>query len=293
MAPPRIGFIGFGEAAASIAGGLLGEGAQTIVAFDVRPRPAVKGVRMAESLSDLMDRADVVFAAVTSAVALDVAREAAPHLTLKHLYVDINSVSPETKIEIGNVIAGTAARYVEAAVMAAVPPFGHCVPMLLAGEAAPELIKALAPFGMVMEDFGPELGRAAAVKMFRSVLVKGLEGLLQECVLAADRYAVAERVLDSVADGYPGLDWNKLASYLIGRTAIHGERRAHEMEEAAETLRRLGIDPWMSEAAAKRLAWAAGFGLKETFGEKPPESFHEVLDAIRAAEGKARGRKKA
>lgn len=293
MAPPRIGFIGFGEAAASIAQGLLGEGAKEIAAFDVRPRPAVEGVRMAESLAELMGRADVLFAAVTSAVALDVAKEAAPHLTPEHLYVDLNSVSPETKIAVGEVIAETGARYVEASVMAAVPPYQHKVPILLSGPAAPALIEAMAPFGMVMEDFGPELGRAAAVKMFRSVLVKGLEALLQECVLAADRYSVAERVLDSVADGYPGMDWNKLASYLIGRTALHGERRAHEMEEAVETLKRLGIDPWMSEAAARRLHWAAGFGLKETFGEKPPESFHEVLEAIRAAEGKAPGRKKA
>lgn len=293
MAPPRIGFIGFGEAAASIAQGLLGEGAGDIAAFDVRPRPAVEGVRMADSLADLVAGSGVVFAAVTSAVALDVAREAAPHLTADHLYVDINSVSPETKIAIGEAVTAAGARYVEAAVMAAVPPYGHKVPMLLSGEAAPALIEIMAPFGMAMEDFGPGLGRAAAVKMFRSVLVKGLEALLQECVLAAERYGVAERVLDSVADGYPGMDWNWLASYLIGRTALHGERRAHEMEEAVATLERLGIDPWMSEAAVRRLRWAAGFGLKETFGEAPPESFHAVVEAIRVAEGKARGRKKA
>ncbi len=287
MSHPRIGFIGFGEAAAALSDGLLGAGIAKIAAFDTRPRPAMKGVAMAKSLADLIAGADVIIAAVTSAVALDVAKAAAKHLKPRHFYVDINSVSPEVKIAIGKVIDKAGARYVEAAVMAAVPPFKHKVPMLLGGKAAPELIKILSPYGMVLEDFGPEIGRAAATKMFRSIVVKGMEALLQECVLGADRYGVADRVLESVGDGYPGLDWKKLADYLIGRTAIHGVRRAHEMTEVAETLTSLGIEPMMSAAAAKRIAWAGGFGLKEKFGDKAPKSFHEVMRAITEIEGRA------
>ena len=142
------------------------------------------------------------------------------------------------------------------------------------------------PLGMAMEDFGPELGRAAAMKMFRSIMVKGMEALFQECVLGAERYGVADRVLDSIGDGYPGLDWNKMASHLIGRTAIHGERRAHEMEEVAETLKALGIEPMMAAAAAKRIKWAADKGLAEKFGDTAPESFHDVVAAINEREEK-------
>ena len=287
MSTPKIGFIGFGEAAASICQGLSSEGVTDLSAFDVQSRPAQAGVTMRASLEDLLAASDVIFAAVTSAVALDVAKEAAAHLSERHFYVDINSVSPETKIEIGNTVTASGARFVEAAVMAGVPGYGHKVPMLLAGEAASDLIDIMAPLGMVMDDFGPELGRAAAAKMFRSVMVKGMEALFQECVLAADRYGVADKVLDSIGDGYPGIDWNKLASHLIGRTAIHGERRAHEMEEVAETLKSLGIEPMMSSAAAKRIAWAAGQGLKDRFGDKAPESYLEVLEVIRGPGAKA------
>jgi len=287
MSHPKIGFIGFGEAAAALSEGLLGAGIPKITAFDTRPRPAMKGVAMARDMAELIAGADVVVAAVTSAVALDVAKAAAKHLKPRHFYVDINSVSPEVKIAIGKVIDKSGARYVEAAVMAAVPPFKHKVPMLLGGRAAPALIKILSPYGMVLEDFGPEIGRAAATKMFRSVVVKGMEALLQECVLAADRYGVADRVLESVKDGYPGLDWKGLADYLIGRTAIHGVRRAHEMTEVAETLTSLGIEPMMSAAAARRIAWAGGFGLKEKFGDKAPASYHEVMAAIAEIEGRA------
>ena len=140
MNAPKISFIGFGEAAALIAEGLVGEGVTGMTAFDVRERPAPDGVTLAKSLEALLADADIVFAAVTSAVALTVAEEAAPFLDETHLYVDINSTSPQTKIAIGQVVMDTSARFVEAAVMAGVPGYGHKVPMLLSGAAAAELI---------------------------------------------------------------------------------------------------------------------------------------------------------
>ena len=286
MSTPNIGFIGFGEAAACIAGGLAAEGASGITAFDVSPRPEQDGVAMAETLGDMLAASDIVFAAVTCTVALDVAQQAAPYLGGRHLYVDINSVSPETKIAVGDVVTGAGARYVEAAVMAGVPGYGHKVPMLLSGEAAGDLIRAMTPLGMELEDFGSELGRASALKMFRSIIVKGMEALFQECVLGADHYGVAKKVLDSVGDGYPGIDWDKMAHHLIGRTAIHGERRAHEMMEVAETLRAIGIEPIMAEAAAKRIRWASSKGLKEAFPGDAPKDYRDVIKAIRAFEDK-------
>ena len=290
MSAPNVGFIGFGEAAMSIAEGLTAEGVSGISAFDIRPRPDQDGVTRAETLEALLAVSDIVFAAVTCTVALEVAEQAAPHLTARHLYVDINSVSPETKIAVGRMVSDTGARFVEAAVMAGVPAFKHKVPMLLSGEAAGELIAAMQPWGMALEDFGPELGRASALKMFRSIIIKGMEALFQECVLGAERYGVAKKVLDSVGDGYPGIDWDKLAHHLIGRTAIHGERRAHEMEEVSDTLRAIGIEPMMSDAAAKRIHWAAGKGLKETFADGAPTDYRDVIKAIRAFDDKAANR---
>jgi len=284
MSTPHIGFIGFGEAAASIAEGLAGEGVSEITAFDVSPRPPMDSVTMAETLGDLLAVSDIVFAAVTCAVALDVANQAAPHLGGRHLYVDINSVSPETKIAIGRVVTDAGAKYVEAAVMAGVPGYGHKVPMLLSGEAAGDLIEAMTPLGMELEDFGPELGRASALKMFRSIMVKGMEALFQECVLGADHYGVAKKVLDSVGDGYPGVDWDKMAHHLIGRTAIHGERRAHEMLEVAATLSAIGIEPIMADAAARRIQWAADQGLQEKFGGAAPKDYRDVIKVIREAD---------
>jgi 3-hydroxyisobutyrate dehydrogenase-like beta-hydroxyacid dehydrogenase len=126
-----------------------------------------------------------------------------------------------------------------------------------------------------------QIGRAAAVKMFRSVIYKGLEALIFECVLGASQYGAEPRVFESLNESFPGLDFQKLADYMVGRVVIHGERRAREMEEVAATLRELGIEPMMAEATVRRMDWAAGLNLKARFGGEFPKTYKEVLDAIR------------
>jgi 3-hydroxyisobutyrate dehydrogenase-like beta-hydroxyacid dehydrogenase len=139
-----------------------------------------------------------------------------------------------------------------------------------------------APYGMRMDVVSTDqIGRAAAVKMFRSVIYKGLEALIFECVLGASQYGAEPRVFESLNESFPGLDFQKLADYMVGRVVIHGERRAREMEEVAATLRGLGIEPMMAEATVRRMDWAAGLDLKSRFGGEFPKTYKEVLDAIR------------
>lgn len=279
MSGPKLGFIGFGEAGSNIAAGLLEQGLDDITAYALECRK-VDGVTECEDAAGAIAGRDIVISAVTANVALEVAETAAPLLRAGQIYIDVNSVSPGTKRKIADVINGVGARFVECSIMGAVPKPRHTVPMLLCGEAAGDVIAALSPFGMNMTDLGPEYGRAAATKMFRSVMIKGLEALLQECVLGASKYGAAEQVLESVGEGYPGVDWVELAHHMLGRTAVHGTRRAAEMDEVAATLSELGIEPMMAASAAKRIRWAADHGLKEKFGADGPKSFYEVLDVI-------------
>jgi 3-hydroxyisobutyrate dehydrogenase-like beta-hydroxyacid dehydrogenase len=132
---------------------------------------------------------------------------------------------------------------------------------------------------------GSRIVSAAAVKMFRSVIYKGLEALIFECVLGAAQYGAEQRVFASLAESLPGIDWPKLADYMVGRVVVHGERRAREMEEVARTLEELGIEPLMATATARRFDWAAQLGLRETFGGEFPATYKEVLDAIADAAG--------
>jgi hypothetical protein len=107
-----------------------------------------------------------------------------------------------------------------------------------------------------------------------------MEALITECVLAAGRYGATERVFASLAETYPGIDWPTMADYCVGRVVVHGERRAREMEEVAETLRGLDIEPIMAEATARRMDWSAELDLKARFGGTRPTSYRDLVDAV-------------
>ena len=194
-----------------------------------------------------------MISAVTASSASDVAKAASPFLDEGQLFVDINSVSPEIKRKAAGYVERRGARFVEAAVMAAVHPQRLQVPMLLGGPHASEAAERLQKIGMNAKPLNDRLGVASAVKMCRSVIVKGLEALVVESLFAAQVYGAENDVLESLAASFPGMGWKgHLPDYLIGRVAQHGRRRAVEMREAAQTLKQAGIEPTMALATARR-----------------------------------------
>jgi 3-hydroxyisobutyrate dehydrogenase-like beta-hydroxyacid dehydrogenase len=277
---PVIGFVGFGEAGSTIARGLRSAGIERISAYDIKPKTS-DIVTIVDSPRALAASSDIIFSAVTSNSALDAAQQNAPFLTKRHTYADINSVSPGMKQDIDRVVSATGASFVEVAVMAPVSPYGHKVPMLLGGAGAKAFAETMTPFGMRMEVLeGTKVGSAAAVKMCRSIVVKGIEALLFECVMAATKFDADDLVFASLKETWPGIDWKTLADYTSGRVVVHGERRAREMEEVAETLKAIGIDPIMAEATARRQDWSAHMNLRAHFGPEGPKTYQEVVDLI-------------
>ncbi len=279
----RIGFVGFGEAAFYIAKGLQQPGIDSISAFDIDvtekvcARARETKTRLVESNRELALSCDIMMSAVTANQALNAAEQNAPYLTAGHIYADLNSVSPGLKQSIGRSIESIGARFAEIAMMAPVPPYGHKVPMLAGGAGAEAFVATLAPFGISAEIVSREVGTAAATKMFRSIIVKGLEALITECVLGASRYNADERVFASLAESFPGINWKELADYMVGRVVVHGERRAREMEEVAATLREIDIEPIMAEAIVRRMDWSVEAGLKEHFHGEAPKTYRDVV----------------
>ncbi len=288
---PRISFIGFGEAGQAIASGLRGAGIERIAAWDILfPEPAgaslkaageKMGVRMASSAGDAVRETDMVISAVTAASSVDAARSVAPHLSGRPYYLDINSVSPGRKQETANLL-GDGARYVDVAVVAAIHPARHRTPMLISGPHAEEISPLLHELEMQLTVVGPEIGSAAAIKMIRSVMIKGIEALTLECFLAASRAGVLEEVTASLKNNYPTLDWAKIADYNLERMASHGERRAAEMEESAATLRELGLDPLMVDSTVKRQREMGAIGKQKTVRETLESGPAAMLNAINA-----------
>lgn len=295
---PRVAFIGFGEAGQAIATGLKGEGVSRIAAWDIlfpdaagaklRAAGERLGVRLAASAADAVANSDIVIAAVTAASSVAAAQSAAPHLqdssALKDApyYLDINSVSPGRKIEVEALLGGKA-RYLDVAVIAPIHPALHKTPMLVAGPHAEAAAPLLRELNMVVSVTGAATGAAAAIKMIRSVMVKGIEAVTLECTLAAQRAGVLEPVLASLKNNYPGLDWGQVADYNIERMASHGERRAAEMEESALTLKELGLDPLMVEATVKRQREMGALGKIETVDAAKHSGRAAMLAAISAA----------
>jgi 3-hydroxyisobutyrate dehydrogenase-like beta-hydroxyacid dehydrogenase len=287
----KVGFIGFGEAGFHIARGLRGAGLSGVCAYDINARAPGLGdkiqrragdaeVPLLESNAELAAASDILLSTVTANRSLEAAEQTAPFLSSRHIYADLNSVSPALKQTIGLTIESRGARFVEAAVMSPVPRHGAAVPMFLCGAYAREFADLLSPYGMNLEVISERIGAASAVKMCRSVVVKGLEALLLECALGSVPYGADERVFATLDETFPGMDWKKLASYMIGRVVEHGERRAREMEEVAETLRSVGVEPVMAEATARRQDWLAGLGLLEHFGGKAPDDYRAVAQAV-------------
>ena len=286
-----VGFVGFGEAGFTIGNGLRSAGLDRLLAYDIatdspdrgaliRARADMSRATLVSSSAELARSADILFSTVTCSAALDAARQIAPYLTDRHIYADLNSVSPALKREVAAVIHEAGASFVEAAVMAPVQPYGHRVPMLIGGPAAGRFADLMTPMGMALEPLDGDIGTAAAVKMCRSIVVKGIEALLAECVLAATPYGADDKVFASLQETWPGLDWKRLADYTMGRLVVHGERRAREMEEVAETLRAIGVEPIMAEATAHRQDWSVQLGLKTHFGPDGPRSYRDVVELV-------------
>ena len=281
----RVALIGFGEVGQTLGADLVKAGVE-VAAYDMlfgspdsAPSRATQtiAVRKGRSASDAIANAELIVSAVTAASDVDAARSVTAGIPRGAFYVDLNSVSPATKTICARIVDDAGGRYVEAAVMTPINPKGIGSPMLLGGAHAASFLERAAPLGFNAKVFSTTLGQAAAVKMCRSVIIKGVEALLTESMLAARRYGVEKPVLDSLSDLLPAGDWEKIARYFISRSLEHGLRRAEEMREAAKTVAEAGIEPLMASATAEREDWAAAF--KSALNEK---ELGAILDAIRA-----------
>ncbi|MDM0043140.1 DUF1932 domain-containing protein [Variovorax dokdonensis] len=266
-----LGIIGYGEVGGIFSRGLVGKaGIEAIHVWDIRleegpaadgdamrSRAQVDGVHVAASHAELCKACNVLISAVTASNTLAVAEETARHVRPGTRFLDLNSASPGTKQRAAAVLEAAGCSYVEAGVMTSVPPYGICVPMLLGGLKANELAQTLADWGMDARVVSDRLGVASAIKMSRSIMIKGLEALVIESYATARHYGVEEHVLPTLAETFPQIDWERQGAYFFSRVVQHGKRRAEEMREAAQTVREGGFDPLMASATAHKQAWVS------------------------------------
>ena len=253
----HIAIIGFGEAGQIYAEGLARKA--TIRVWDkklmsseaasLRARAQQLNVGLATSLGEAIQDADLILSLVTAGNAREVAEQAAPLLVSGQHFLDFNSVSPATKQAAAEAVKHGKGSYLDVAVMAPVPPKRLATPLLLAGPHADLLAETLTSLDCRARAVSDRIGDVSAIKMCRSVMIKGLEALTTECLSAAQQYGVEDAVLASLHASFPSMGWNdQLPHYLISRVAEHGVRRAEEMGEVVKTLQDAGVDAMMSKA---------------------------------------------
>ncbi len=256
----KVAFLGFGEAARAFCDSLREADANlAFEAYDIkldgaeyehlRKEMSARGVVPRET-ADALGGADLIFSAVTADQSLIAVQPLLPSLQAGHLLVDINSVSPARKRETASQVEARGAVYVDMAVMAPVHPKGHRTPVLVAGTDLSPIRAFLDALAFDAREVGDAPGAATAIKMVRSVFVKGLEAITVEALLAAERSGCGETILASLSGSYPGLGWPEHAAYAFERSLRHGARRAAEMRESAATLRELGLTGALAEAIA-------------------------------------------
>jgi 3-hydroxyisobutyrate dehydrogenase-like beta-hydroxyacid dehydrogenase len=253
--------IGFGEAGSTFAAA-AGWG-RAVAVWDLvsarRDASATAGLSAASVAPEAVTGAPLVLSLVTADQSLRAARDYAPLLTPGAVWCDMNSVSPETKRASAEAVAAAGGRYVDVAVLAPVDPARLAVPLLLAGEAADEAGAMLRSIGFTnLRVVGAEVGRASAINM-----IKGIEALTDEMMAAAGRAGVVDEVVASLDASEKARPWSERAAYNLERMATHGLRRAAEMEEAASTLRALGVEPLMTTGTVLRQRAAAGKELQQ------------------------------
>lgn len=292
-----IGFLGFGEAAFNISLGLGKEGAQGILAFDAMQSDPVMGQlvkkRVEESCVTLLDdpvavarKADILFTAVPSSNTLDLCKTIAGCLHENQLYVDVSASTPELKKAIWKIIQPTGALFADAAMLGSLPKDKHKVPILASGNGAKSFHDLMVPYHMQITCIGDEPGAASAIKLVRSIFMKGIAALMVEMLQASDAYSVSDEVIKSISESLDGIPFESHLNRLVTGTAIHAKRRGKELIGSEQMLCECGVDSVMTVAARKKHEMLAEMNFAEQYVASQPSGWQEIIDKLGKAKAK-------
>lgn len=283
-----VGFIGFGEAASSIALGLHKEGIERIVCCDAMQNDerfkeamdnrvdACQG-QMLENIAEVCRKSDVVISAVPSNYAVTAAEHALDGIKEGQPFMDVSTATPIEKKKISGMVKAKGGLFVDGAMMGALLKDKHQVPMLLSGDGAAVFRDKMEPYHMRLEIVDGEAGTATSIKFIRSITAKGLSCLLIESLQAAQRFGVEQTIVDSFIDTF-GPDFIGIINGYISGAIIHAERREHELENVVNFLKSESLPYTMAEATRLKLQWLKDIRVKDNFEHGVARDWKKVLE---------------
>jgi len=291
-ATTRLGIFGFGEAAARFAKDFAQAGFGNIVAYSrsgvkagpgdlAYERAQASGVTLVKTVATLARKSDIILVLTPGKASLTALKKIRKHLRPGHFYVDASATSAAT-MEKAAELVGDGARFVDAAIMGPVNLLGISVPIVASGRHAAAFRDLMTPHGMVINVIGAKPGDASAMKLIRSVLMKGLATILLETMEAAQRRNILDAMIDDVSVTFDQIPFHKIIKRYVGSTAVNCERRIDEMKDCLELLRSMDSTDRATRATISMLREMVKMGMPEKFPVEP-DSIHPVIDAIIAA----------
>lgn len=248
--PPTVAIIGLGEAGRAIAADLVAAGVK-VTGWDPVVQQ-VPGVNVAANAADAVRSTAAVLSVNSAKAARQVVTSVLPALAPHQLFADLNTSSPGLKQELNEMLTPSGAEFVDVTLMKPVPGNGLRTPSLASGPGARRFVELMGGLGMTVELVGEEPGLAAARKLLRSILIKGMHGAFLEGHATAERLGLTDWYLAEVGASFDGLNAAAIDRILKGSRA-HAVRRTDEMEAAADLVREAGLTPRASVAAAEIL----------------------------------------
>lgn len=281
-----IGLLYPGEMGSAVGATLVAGGAQVLWVSEgrgarTRQRAEDLGLEDAGVLDRLVSRAEVIFSVAPPHAAMDVARAVAA-LRFTGLFVDANAVSPETAREIGRIVEGGGARFVDGGIIGPANKKPGAARIYLSGPEAGAVVPLFAAGPVPAIELDGPVGAASALKMAFAGWNKGMQALL----MAIRALAMAE-----------GVDQALLAEWRISMPELpaRSERTVHdnarkawrfvgEMDEIARTFAEAGLPTGFHDAAGEVYRRLAGY--KDT---PTPPSVEEAIAALLKRAPRERG----
>ncbi|WMJ83714.1 DUF1932 domain-containing protein [Oscillospiraceae bacterium LTW-04] len=288
----KIGFIGYGEAAYNISLGFGCEGITGILANDammnhetmgkqVQSRAQQAGVTLVSSAREVAEWADILFVAVPSSFTMDVCNEIKNVLKNGQVYVDVSASTPAIKQAIWEVVKDTGVLFVDAAMLGSLPKDKHKVPITASGNGAEKFKNLMTPHGMKITLAGEKAGSASAIKLVRSIFMKGIASLMLEMLQAADSYGVSDEVIASISKSMDNIPFTSHLDRLVTGSALHCTRRAAELKGSIDMLSEVNISSEMTKATKNRLEALEKYEFSKRFIDIKPSGWSDIISAIR------------
>lgn len=288
----KVSFLGFGEAAFCIASGWKDEGCPTeVTAFDallqnpdksaiLLQRAQQAGVSLVSTAEQAVVGAELVIAAVPSSYALDLCKNVCSYLQPGQLYADVSASTPDTKKKEWALLESTGVLFVDAAMLGSLPQSRHKVPITASGNGAQAFCEKVTALGMKVTVAGDRAGDASAIKLVRSIYMKGTAALMLEMASAAHTFGVLDPVVKSISKSLDDIPFEQHLTRILLGTTIHAQRRSAELKGSVQMCQEAGLPHWMTDSA---IAWhdrTTQFNLGPRYQQTKPASWREIVDDL-------------